>query len=117
LTAVQEDLAQLSAIADYKPAQAAVATSQRAVTQAGAALLAAQSALNTDTRTQAAAQKQLNQANQQLANLAIAAYIGVGFPTAGAQPPSLGALAGSQASRPSTPRRCSRWWPTGPSRT
>lgn len=91
LTAVQQDVAQLAAIGDYRPAQAAVTASQREVTLAGATLLAAQTTLNSDQKAEQAAQKQVVQANGQLENLAIAAYVGVGYPTAGAQPPSLGA--------------------------
>jgi hypothetical protein len=91
LTAVQQDVDQLAAISDYKPAQAAVTSSQQEVTLAGATLLAAQTTLNSDQHAVQVAQKQVYQANGELQNLAIAAYVGVGYPTAGAQPPSLGA--------------------------
>ena len=91
LTAVQQDLQQLAAISDYKPAVAEVTSSQKAVTVASATLLAAQSTLNSDQKAVQAAQTHVAQANDQLENLAIAAYVGVGYPTAGAQPPSLNA--------------------------
>jgi hypothetical protein len=91
LTAVQANLDQLAAISDYKPAQAQVAASQKVVTDADFGLLLAQNVLTAAVHVQDADQAQVTQTKSQLANLAIAAYVGVGYPGIGAQPPSVGA--------------------------
>ena len=87
LTAVQTDVSQLQAISDYRPAEAGVAARQRAVTQAGAGLETANVVLTSALRDQASAQRALQSADDKLKQLAIAAYIGVGFasPEAGPQ--------------------------------
>jgi hypothetical protein len=91
LTAVQANLDQLSAISDYKPAKADVVASQKVVTFASLRLAAVQHVLTAAAHDLDGAQAQVSLSKRQLANLAIAAYVGLGYPGVGAQSPSVGA--------------------------
>lgn len=81
LSEVQADVAQLTAIDDYKPAETLVGRTQQQVTLAGAGLQSARHALQqAQTNEQlAAAHNTLSAA--QLRALAVEAYIGVGYST------------------------------------
>jgi hypothetical protein len=83
LSAVDEDLDQLQAIADYKPAQAMVAKAQQQVTQASATLQSARFVLQQAEKAQLAAGKEKEYSDAKLRDLALAAYIGVGYSTPG----------------------------------
>lgn len=83
LSAVDEDLDQLQAIADYKPAQAMVAAAQQQVTQASAAVQSARFVLQRAQQDQLAAGKAKEYSDAKLRDIALAAYIGVGYSTPG----------------------------------
>jgi hypothetical protein len=81
LSAVQSDLTQLSAIGQYGQAVTQVADHQQAVTVAVAGV---QSALTGQARAQSAeqaAQSQVGSALERVRELAIAAYVGLGYAT------------------------------------
>jgi hypothetical protein len=84
---VQADLAQVTAIGDYAQARAAVATSQQAVTLAADAVRTAVTAQSGAQAAQDASQGHLNLAAARVRDLAISAYMGLGFlnPAAGPQ--------------------------------
>ncbi len=89
LTAVHTDLSQLQAISDYQQARAAVAAKQQGVHAADLVLVSDQKALY---QAQAAEQKARNVARtaaERLQQLAIAAYIGLGYTTPAAGPQTL----------------------------
>jgi hypothetical protein len=90
LLKVDGDLAQLTAIADYKPAQALVAKAQDRVTQAGATLLSARQAMQAAHNTKGTAAAAKSVADNKLKQLAIAAYVGVGFTSPGLNEPAGG---------------------------
>jgi hypothetical protein len=90
LSAVDEDLDQLQAIADYKPAQNLVAEAQAAVVQAGSALQSARTVVSEADAQEAAAGQRKDSADAQLRQLAVAAYIGVGYETPGIGEPAAG---------------------------
>ncbi|HET6875787.1 MAG TPA: glucosaminidase domain-containing protein [Acidimicrobiales bacterium] len=79
LSQVDSDLAQLTAISEYKPAQSLVSKAQDQVTAAGATLLTARQALDRAQSVQNAAQKAKGGADTQLRQLALAAYMGIGY--------------------------------------
>lgn len=79
LSQVDSDLAQLGAINEFKPAQALVATAQSQVTLAGAALLSARQSQQQAQFFNAVAQGVKTHADTQLRDLALAAYMGVGY--------------------------------------
>jgi hypothetical protein len=81
---VDSDLAQLTAISEYKTAQSLVAKAQDQVTAAGATLLTARQALDRAQSVQNAAQKAKGSADVQLRQLALAAYMGIGYSSPGA---------------------------------
>ncbi|HMC39534.1 MAG TPA: glucosaminidase domain-containing protein [Acidimicrobiales bacterium] len=83
LDQVDGDLAQLTAISYYKPAQALVARAQGQVTQAGAALLSVRQALDAAQAAQSRAGQANTTAGVKLKDLALAAYVGVGFTPSG----------------------------------
>jgi hypothetical protein len=87
---VDSDLAQLTAISDYKPAQALVARAQDGVTEAGATLLSGRQNLDQARTTQAQAGRAGAVADAKLRQLAVAAYIGVGYTTPGINEPAAG---------------------------
>jgi hypothetical protein len=85
LTAVDSDLSQLAAIKDYPEAVTAVADGQQSVTLAAAGV---QSALAAHAQAQAAqkvAQSHVGSAQERVKNLAIAAYMGLGYATPAGQ--------------------------------
>lgn len=90
LAQVDGSLAQLAAIDDYKPAQALVAKAQSQVTAAGATLLSARQSLDAAQAAQAQAAQGKAAADQRLRQMAIAAYIGVGYTTPGLNQPAQG---------------------------
>lgn len=90
LTQVDGDLDQIAAINDYKPAQALVAAAQSQVTAAGATLLSARQALDAAKAAQADAAQGKASADGKLRQMAIAAYIGVGYSTPGLNQPANG---------------------------
>lgn len=90
LAQVDTDLAQLTAIADYKPAQALVAKAQGQVTAAGATLLSARQALDAAKKAQGQAGDAKSVADGKLRQVALAAYIGVGFTSPGLNQPPQG---------------------------
>lgn len=90
LSQVDGDLSQLAAINDYKPAQALVGQAQGRVTAAGATLLSARQTLTADQTAQAQAAQGKAAADQKLRQIAIAAYIGVGFTSPGLGQPAQG---------------------------
>ena len=81
LAQVDGDLAQLTAISDYQPAQGLVAKAQAKITQAGTALLSARRNLQTAQAARAEALALKTNADEKLRELAIAAYIGAGYST------------------------------------
>ncbi len=83
LTKVDADLAQLTAIDDYEPAQALVAEAQAEVTSAGAALQSARQGLTSATNSEGRATSAKAVADAKLRTMALAAYIGVGYSTPG----------------------------------
>jgi Mannosyl-glycoprotein endo-beta-N-acetylglucosaminidase len=87
LTAVQTDLSQLQAISDYQQARAGVAASQRGVNAADLVLVSDQKSLDQARVVEQKAQKLAQIAAGRLKQLAVAAYIGLGYttPAAGAQ--------------------------------
>jgi hypothetical protein len=86
LRQVQADLAQLAAIQDYAPARAAVANGQHAVVLANSTLYTALSAQAQAQGAQRAAQNHLDVAAARVRDLAVAAYMGLGFLTPAAGP-------------------------------
>lgn len=90
LTQVDGDLDQIAAINDYKPAQALVAAAQSQVTAAGATLLSARQALDAAKGAQADAAQGKAAADGKLRQMAIAAYIGVGYTSPGLNEPANG---------------------------
>jgi len=90
LTAVNADLTQLTAIGDFKQAQANVTISQQGVTAAGALLQSAQNVLASAVQSQQQAASRVGDASQRLEHLAIAAYVGLGFATPAAGPQGVG---------------------------
>jgi hypothetical protein len=86
LRQVQADLAQLSAIQDYAQARVAVANAQRSVALAVATLQTAQAAQARAQAGQQAAQNHLGVATARVRDLAVAAYMGLGFLTPAAGP-------------------------------
>ncbi|HET9077378.1 MAG TPA: hypothetical protein VFN68_10630 [Acidimicrobiales bacterium] len=90
LSQVDSDLAQLTAIDDYKAAQALVSTAQAQVTAAGAALQSARNALTAAQQEESQANGNKAAADAKLRSMAVAAYIGVGYTTPGYGPPSGG---------------------------
>jgi hypothetical protein len=79
LAQVDSDLAQLTAISEYQPAQSLVSKAQDQVTAAGATLLTARQALDRAQSVESAAQKAKGSADTQLRQLALAAYMGIGY--------------------------------------
>lgn len=100
LTAVNADLTQLTAIGDYKQAQANVTTSQQGVTAAGALLQSAQNVLASAVQSQQQAADRVGDASQRLAHLAVAAYVGLGFATPAAGPQGVGSSGLSTVNTP-----------------
>jgi hypothetical protein len=90
LTQVDGELDQLTAISDYQPARTLVAQAQDVVTQAGAALLSDRQALDAAHTAQGQAQQAKATADSKLRQLAVAAYIGVGFTSPGLDQPAQG---------------------------
>ena len=90
LTQVDSDLAQLTAIADYQPAQALVAKAQGQVTEASAALLSARQGVTQAQAAESGAKQAKSTADGKLRQLAVAAYIGVGFTSPGLNQPAQG---------------------------
>ena len=90
LAQVDGALAQLTAINDYKPAQTLVARAQSQVTAAGATLLSARQALDAAKTAQAQAAQAKATADSKLRQMAIAAYIGVGYTSPGLNEPAQG---------------------------
>lgn len=90
LAQVDGDLAQLTAIADYKPAQGLVTKAQDSVTKAGATLLSGRQSLDQAQAVQAQDSTAKSTADSKLRELAIAAYIGVGFTSPGFNQPAQG---------------------------
>ncbi len=101
LTAVQSDLSQLQAIGDYKAAQAWVASRQKGVALAGAELQGAQAVLAEALDVQAIAEARYQGASAQLRELAIAAYIGLGYAAPAAGSPQ--SVSGGTLATVSTP--------------
>jgi hypothetical protein len=90
LSQVQGDLAQLTAIEDFKPAQTLVTSAQQEVTQTSATLQSAREVLQEAQVKEYLAANHKAFADSQLRALAVEAYIGVGYssplssnPTAG----------------------------------
>jgi hypothetical protein len=83
LAQVDTDLAQLTAIGDYQPAQGLVAKAQSQITEAGAALLSARHNLESAQAARAEAAAFKSNADEKLKQLAIAAYVGIGYSTPG----------------------------------
>jgi hypothetical protein len=83
LAAVQSDLTQLAAIDNYPAELAAVADRQAAVTRAVADVQAAQQAEARVQAQQNAVAGQLGSVTARIKQLAIAAYVGLGYATAG----------------------------------
>lgn len=100
LTAVNADLTQLTAIGDYKQAEANVTTSQQGVTAAGALLQSAQNVLASAVQSQQQAAERVGDASQRLAHLAVAAYVGLGFATPAAGPQGVGSSGLSTVNTP-----------------
>jgi hypothetical protein len=90
LVQVDADLAQLSAINEYQPAQQLVARAQGAVVTAGAALLTARQTLDRANAAAAAAGANKLTADQKLRQLALAAYVGLSYTTPGLNQPAGG---------------------------
>lgn len=90
LTAVDADLTQLTAIGDYKQAQATVTSMQQGVTSAGAELQSAQNVLASAVKSQQDAAGRVGDASKRLEHLAIAAYVGLGFASPAAGPQGVG---------------------------
>ena len=90
LLQVDGDLAQLTAISDYKPAKTLVSQAQSRVTAAGATLLSARQNLDLAKALQAKAAQSKAVADEQLRQMAIAAYVGVGFTSPGLGQPAQG---------------------------
>jgi hypothetical protein len=86
LEEVQADLAQLTAIDDYAQARAVVANSQQAVTLAAAALQRTMTAQSAAQGTEQADQDDLALAASRVRDLALAAYMGLGYLTPAAGP-------------------------------
>jgi hypothetical protein len=86
---VHTDLSQLQAIADYQQARADVAAKQKGVNAADLALLYADNGLDQAQAGQQKAQRVAQVAAQRLQQLAIAAYIGLGYTTPAADPQML----------------------------
>ncbi len=86
LTAVHTDLSQLQAISDYQQARADVATKEQGVTAADLVLLSDQKGLDQARAGQQQAENVAHIAAQRLQQLAIAAYIGLGYTTPAAGP-------------------------------
>ena len=89
LTAVDADMTQLTAIAEYPQAVNSVSVQQQALTSAEAGVQSAQVVLYLTEQTEAAASQRVESASTRLAHLAIAAYIGVGYATPAAGPQGL----------------------------
>lgn len=100
LTAVNADLTQLTAIGDYKQAQANVTTSQQGITAAGALLQSAQNVLASAVQSQQQAASRIGDASQRLEHLALAAYVGLGFATPAAGPQGVGSSGLSTVNTP-----------------
>ena len=90
LLQVDQSLDQLTAISDFKPAQALVAAAESRVTLAGAALLGARQHLQQAQAAQQKAAHGQQVANGQLRAIAVAAYTGVGYSTPGLNEPAAG---------------------------
>lgn len=90
LAQVDSDLAQMNAISDFKPAEALVAGAQSQVTAAGATLLSARQSLVAAQAAQTRASEGKLYADQRLREMAVAAYIGVGFTSPGLNQPAQG---------------------------
>jgi hypothetical protein len=90
LTQVDSELAQLTAIADYQPAQALVAKAQGQVTEASAALLSARQGVAQAQAAESDAKQAKSTADAKLREMAVAAYIGVGFTSPGLNEPAQG---------------------------
>jgi hypothetical protein len=86
LSAVQADLAQLTAIQAYGQARAAVANSQQGVDTADSALHAAVATQSAARTAVSAAASQVSQSVDRLRHLALAAYMGLGYVTPAAGP-------------------------------
>lgn len=89
LTAVDADMTQLTAIAEYPQAVSNVSAQQQALTAAEAGVQSAQVVLYLTSQTEAAASQRVESASTRLEHLAIAAYIGVGYATPAAGPQGL----------------------------
>ncbi|HEX4863014.1 MAG TPA: hypothetical protein VFV02_03020, partial [Acidimicrobiales bacterium] len=100
LTAVNADLTQLTAIGDYKQAQANVTAGQQGVTAAGAVLQSTQNVLASAVKSQQDAAGRVGDASQRLEHLAIAAYVGLGFATPAAGPQGVGSTKLSTVNTP-----------------
>lgn len=87
---MDEDLDQLQAIADYKPAQDLVGEAQAAVVEAGSALQSARTVVSEAQAQEVSTGQRKTSADAQLRQLAIAAYIGVGYETPGVGEPAAG---------------------------
>jgi Mannosyl-glycoprotein endo-beta-N-acetylglucosaminidase len=79
LTAVQASLDRLNALTSYHRAQQAQAADAKAVTTATAAVASAAKVVDAAKASERKAQSELSYADGQLRNVAIAAYIGVGY--------------------------------------
>ncbi|MGH9057872.1 MAG: glucosaminidase domain-containing protein [Acidimicrobiales bacterium] len=90
LTAVDTNLAQLTAIDEVKSEQATVTSRQQDVAVATAAVQSEQAVLTAAEGTQKAAQAKVNKADDRLRNLALAAYMGLGYATPAAGPQGAG---------------------------
>ena len=89
LTAVDADMTQLTAIAEYPQAVSNVSAQQQALTSAEAGVQSARVVLYLTAQTEAAASQRVETASTRLEHLAIAAYIGVGYATPAAGPQGL----------------------------
>ncbi len=95
LLQVDSDIQQLQAISDVKLAQDFVSKAETVVAEAGAALLTARQNLAAAQAAQAAAHSAQDHAASRLRQLAIDAYVGVGYTTPGIDP--TGGAVGTQA--------------------
>jgi Mannosyl-glycoprotein endo-beta-N-acetylglucosaminidase len=89
LTAVHTDLSQLQAISDYQQARTTVAAKQRGVNAAELVFFFDQKALDQARASDQKAEEVAQTAAQRLQQLAIAAYIGLGYTTPAAGPQTL----------------------------
>jgi Mannosyl-glycoprotein endo-beta-N-acetylglucosaminidase len=100
LAAVNQDLAQVQAMNDYPLAQQQVAQAQQEVATAGAAVQAARQRFIDAEYVQAVQRGNLQDANAKLRDLAVAAYIGIGFASPDAGPQAQGGQAPGIVSSP-----------------